>query len=167
MGFAFFILFVILLRIGELMLSKGNEKWLLRNGAVESGKKHYPFIVVLHILFIASLVIEYSLRQTVSFSLFFSVSYFSLLAFKVWVLCSLGKFWNTRIFRIPDMPLVRKGPYKYFKHPNYMVVIAEIALIPLIFHLYYTAIVFSLLNAVMLFVRIREENKVLVNSDPA
>ena len=162
MVFILFISFVILLRIGELILSKSNEKWLLQNGAVEYGNRHYPFIVTLHILFIISLIIEYTLRQTVSFSLFLFIFYFSILAFKTWVILSLGKFWNTRIYHIPHLPLVRKGPYNYFKHPNYVIVVAEIAVIPMIFHLYFTAITFTLLNAMILFVRIKEENKALL-----
>lgn len=161
MVFILFISFVILLRIGELVLSKSNEKWLLQNGAVEYGKRHYPFIVTLHILFIISIIIEYAARQTVSFSLFMLIFYFSLLVFKTWGIFSLGRFWNTRIYHIPDIPLVKKGPYNYFKHSNYLIVVAEIAVIPLIFHLYFTAITFTLLNALMLFVRIKEENKIL------
>ncbi len=78
------------------------------------------------------------------------------------VISSLGRYWNTKIFRVPGAPLIKKGPYKFFKHPNYIIVVCEIAVIPLIFHLYRTAIVFSILNAVMLSVRIKEENKVLV-----
>lgn len=162
MVFILFISFVILLRIGELVLSKSNEKWLLQNGAVEYGNKHYPFIVTLHILFIISLIVEHTARQESSFSLFMLILYFSLLAFKTWVIFSLGKYWNTKIYHIPDIPLIRKGPYNYFKHPNYLIVIAEIAVIPMIFHLYFTAITFTLLNALMLFVRIKEENKVLL-----
>lgn len=161
MTFILFISFVILLRIGELLLSKKNEKWLLQNGAVEYGKNHYPFIVTLHVLFIISLIFEYSMQQTVSYSLFLLVFYFLLLIFKTWVIVSLGKFWNTKIYHIPNIPLIKKGPYKYFKHPNYMVVIAEIAVITLAFHLYYTAITFTLLNMIMLSVRIKEENKAL------
>ena len=161
MVFFVFISYVILLRIGELLLSKRNEKWLLQNGAVEYGKKHYPFIVALHILFIISLIIEYSTQQTASFSLFFIILYFLILVFKAWVVLSLGKFWNTKIFHISNLPLVKKGPYRYIKHPNYMIVIAEIAVIPLAFHLYFTAIIFSILNAMMLFVRIKEEDKAL------
>ena len=161
MVFFVFISYVILLRIGELLLSKRNEKWLLQNGAVEYGKKHYPFIVALHTLFIISLIIEYSTQHTASFSLFFIILYFLILVFKAWVILSLGKFWNTKIYHISNLPLVKKGPYKYLKHPNYMIVIAEIAVIPLIFNLYYTAITFSLLNAIMLFTRIKEENRTL------
>ena len=161
MVFFVFISYVILLRIGELFLSKRNEKWLLQNGAVEYGKKHYPFIVAIHILFIISLIIEYSTQQTASFSLFFIILYFLILVFKAWVVLSLGKFWNTKIFHISNLPLVKKGPYRYIKHPNYMIVIAEIAVIPLAFHLYFTAITFTILNAMMLFVRIKEENRAL------
>lgn len=161
MIFVTFISFVILLRIGELFLAKKNEKWLLQNGAVEYGKKQYPFIVALHSLFFLSLIIEYSTQQIPSFSLLILLFYFLLLAFKVWIIASLGKFWNTKIFRIQNFPLIKEGPYKYFKHPNYIVVIAEIAVIPLVFHLYYTAVIFSLLNAIILTIRIKEENLAL------
>jgi len=161
MAFIFFISFIILLRIGELILSRRNEIWLLQNGAIEYGQKHYPYIVALHVLFIVSLIIEYSTRQSASFSQFFFVLYFLFLSFKAWVITSLGKFWNTKIYHIPEFPLIRNGVYKYIRHPNYGIVIAEIAIIPLVFHLYYTAIVFTVLNAIMLSVRIKEENKVL------
>jgi len=161
MAFILFISFIILLRMGELILSQRNEKWLLQNGAIEYGQKHYPYIVALHVLFIASLIIEYWATQTAYFSLFFLVLYFLLLAFKTWVIVSLGKFWNTKIYHISGFPLIRKGLYKYIKHPNYLIVIVEIAIIPLVFHLYYTAIFFTVLNAMMLSVRIKNENKVL------
>ncbi len=161
MAFLFFILFIIILRIGELILSKQNEKWLLENGGIEYGHKHYPFIVALHVLFIVSLIIEYSIKETVSYSSFLLVLYFLLLAFKAWVILLLGKFWSTKIYRIPNYPLIKKGLYRYFKHPNYMIVIIEIVVIPLIFDLYFTAVIFTILNAIMLSVRIKEENKAL------
>lgn len=161
MVFAVFIGLVILLRLGELLLARSNERWMLRHGAKEYGQAHYPYIVALHTLFFVSLITEYVFTSTGYYSLPLLVLYFLLLGFKAWVIGSLGKCWNTKIFRIAGGPLVKKGPYRFLKHPNYLVVIAEIALIPLIFHLYITAIVFTLLNAVMLFVRIREENKAL------
>src|SRR5665647_2704926 len=161
MIFPLFISFVVLLRIGELIISKRNEKWLLKKGAVEYGSKHYPFIVALHVLFFLSLIFEYTAQQHHSFSLPLIIFYFLLLTFKIWIIASLGKFWNTRIYHIPNLPLIKRGPYKFFKHPNYAVVIAEIAVIPMIFHLYITAIVFTLLNLIVLFVRIKEENKAL------
>lgn len=161
MVFAVFIGFVLLLRLGELWLARRNERWLLRHGAVEYGQKHYRYIVWLHALFFVSLIAEYMFTSTGYYSIPLLILYFLLLAFKAWTLFSLGKFWNTKIFHISGYPLVKKGPYRFMKHPNYLIVVGEIALIPLIFHLYVTAIVFSLLNAMVLYVRIREENKAL------
>jgi methyltransferase len=161
MAFIFFMSFIVLLRIGELILSQRNEIWLLQQGAIEYGQKHYSYIVALHTLFIISLIAEYSTTQTAHFSLFFLVLYLLLLAFKASVITSLGKFWNTKIYHISGFPLIKTGVYKYIKHPNYLIVIAEIAIIPLVFHLYITAFTFTLLNAIMLSVRIKEENRVL------
>jgi methyltransferase len=161
MTFILFMSFVIMLRIGELMLSRKNEIWLLQNGAVEYGKKHYPFIVALHVLFILSVFVEYLVRTDPGFNLLLMLFYFLLIAFKGWVIFSLGKFWNTKIYRIPNVTLIKKGPYRYLKHPNYLIVIFEIAVIPLIFNLHYTAVAFSLLNAIMLTIRIKEENRIL------
>lgn len=161
MVFAVFIIFLILLRVGELLLARRNERWLLQHGAVEYGRKHYRYIVMLHVLFFVSLITEYIFTSTGYYSVPLLVLYFLLLAFKAWAIFSLGKFWNTKIFRISGYPLVKKGPYRFMKHPNYVIVVAEIALIPLIFHLYITAVVFSVLNGLMLYVRIREEDKAL------
>lgn len=161
MVFAVFIVFLILLRVGELLLARRNERWLLQHGAVEYGRKHYRYIVMLHVFFFVSLITEYVFTSTGYYSIPLLVLYFLLLGFKAWAILSLGKFWNTKIFHITGYPLVKKGPYRFMKHPNYVIVIAEIALIPLIFHLYITAIVFSVLNGLMLYVRIREENKAL------
>lgn len=161
MVFTIFVTFLVLLRLGELVLARRNERWLLQHGAVEYGRGHYRYIVILHVLFFVSLITEYVLTSTGYYSVPLLVLYFLLLAFKAWVVFSLGRFWNTKILHISGYPLVRKGPYKFMKHPNYVIVIAEIALIPLIFHLYITAVVFTLLNAGMLYVRITEENRVL------
>lgn len=161
MVFATFVLFLLLLRLGELLLARHNERWLLQHGAVEYGREHYRWIVWLHTLFFVSLITEYIWTSTGYYSLPLLSLYFLLLAFKIWAVLSLGRFWNTRIYRISGYPLVKKGPYRFMKHPNYMAVIGEIILIPLIFHLYVTAVVFTLLNALMLSVRISEEDKAL------
>lgn len=161
MVFAVFLFFLLLLRLGELLLARRNERWLLQHGAVEYGRKHYRWIVTLHVLFFVSLVIEYLWTSNGYYSLPLLILYFLLLVFKAWTICSLGRFWNTKIYRISGYPLVQRGPYRFIKHPNYLAVIAEIALIPLIFHLYVTAVVFTVLNAAMLTVRIHEENRVL------
>src|ERR1035438_474798 len=100
MVFILFISFVILLRIGELLLSKRNEKWLLENNAIEFGSRHYPFIVGLHVLFFISLIVEYYTKQTTAFNLFYLLFYFLLIGFKAWIILSLGRYWNTKIFHI-------------------------------------------------------------------
>jgi len=162
MIFSLFMIFLLLLRVGELLLSKRNEKWLLKNGAIEYGREHYPIMVLLHACFMISLVVEYLIQPIASYSLVLIVIYFLLIVFKAWIILSLGKFWNTKIYRVKKFPLVNKGLYKVIKHPNYMIVIAEIVIIPLAFHLFYTAIIFTLLNLAMLYVRIKEENKALL-----
>ena len=160
MYFILFISFLILQRLSELLISSRNEKWLLSQGAVQYGQSHYPYMVAMHTLFIISIIAEYIYGSHNQFSLVFLILFLLVLSFKFWALSSLGKFWNTKIYRVPGVYPVKKGPYKIFKHPNYGEVVLEIAIIPLVFNLYYTAIVFSILNAAMLFVRIREENKV-------
>ena len=160
MYFIIFIVFLITQRFTELYISRRNEKWLLSQGAIEYGREHYPYIVALHTLFIVSLIMEYYLSGGKQISYIFALLFILLLTFKYWVLSSLGYYWNTRIYRIPSAVPVRKGPYKFFKHPNYVDVVLEIAIIPLVFHLYYTALIFSVLNAVLLSVRIRVENRV-------
>jgi methyltransferase len=160
--FIVFITFLVIQRLTELYISKKNEKWLLAQGAIEYGRGHYPFIVALHTLFIISLIAEYYLTGGQQISYIALSLFLLLLAFKCWVLNSLGTYWNTRIYRVPGSVAVKKGPYKLFKHPNYVDVVCEIAIIPLVFHLYYTAIIFSVLNAIMLSVRINVENKVWV-----
>lgn len=161
MLFLLFIVLLILLRIGELLLARRNERWLLRHEAIESGQGHYPLIILLHVLFFVSLIAEYRIVKPVSYSPILLLLFFVLLALKIWSVLSLGRFWTTKIYHIPGRPLIKKGLYQYVKHPNYILVIAEIAVIPLIFHLYYTAIMFSILNGIMLTVRIKEENKAL------
>jgi methyltransferase len=161
MTFILYISLLIVLRLTELYISARNEKWLLSQGAVEYGRGHYPFVVALHTCFIISLVAEYFLndaRHPLNY-IFLSLVILVLL-FKWWLMSSLGKYWNTRIYRIPGSVAVKKGPYKFIRHPNYVDVVCEIAIIPLVFHLYYTALIFSALNAIVLTVRIKEENKV-------
>lgn len=160
MYFILFILFIIFQRLMELYVANRNQKWLQSQGAIEYGREHYGYMIALHTLFICSLVAEYWFSNGKKIDFVFLIIYLALLAFKIWVLSSLGRYWNTRIFRVPAANPVMRGPYKIFKHPNYFVVVCEVALIPLVFHLYYTAIIFSILNAVMLWVRIKVENKV-------
>jgi len=161
MYFIIFTAFLIAQRLTELYISRRNEKWLLSQGAVEYGRGHYPYIVALHTLFIVSLASEYYFSgEPHPISYRFLALFILLLAFKSWILTSLGKYWNTRIYRVPGSIAVKKGPYKLLRHPNYIDVVCEIAIIPLVFHLYYTSVIFSVLNAIMLTVRLKVENKV-------
>lgn len=160
MYFILFILFIIFQRLFELYHSARNQKWLREQGALEYGSGHYPYMIALHTMFIISMIVEYWFSSIKQFDVVLCAIYVLLLLFKIWVVGSLGKYWNIRIFRIPGAIPVMKGPYKFVKHPNYVIVILEVALIPLVFNLYYTAIIFSILNGVMLWVRIRMENKV-------
>jgi methyltransferase len=160
MSFVIFIVFVVCIRIGELIISRRNEKWLLENGAVEYGHGHYPFIVALHTLFIVSMLIEYYLKP-VNLNWVYLLAFIALILSKIWIITSLGVFWNTKIYRIAGYSLIKKGPYKYVKHPNYIIVVLEIFVIPMTFGLYYTAIIFTLLNFIMLSIRIKVENKAL------
>ena len=167
MFFAIVIGIVILQRLGELIIAKRNEVWLRANGAIEYGKLHYKFIVMLHTLWFVSMLIEYWYRNGLV-EIKLSMFNYSLLGIfavlqlmRVWVLTSLGKYWNTKILVIPNAQLVAKGPYKFIKHPNYVVVVLELLVLPLAFNLIITAALFSVLNAAVLYVRIKEENKAL------
>ena len=161
MIFIIFILFLIFQRLAELYVSSRNEKWLLRNGAIEYGKEHYPYMVAMHTLFVVSLITEYIWRDDTIVSYPLIILFFLLIVIKVIVISTLGHYWNTKIYKVPGTRPVATGIYKYIKHPNYIIVVCEIVIIPLAFGLYYTAIAFTILNAIMLTVRIRKENEVL------
>jgi methyltransferase len=149
---------VTLQRLGELWLSNRNTRRLFAQGAREFGASHYPLIVALHVLWLACLWWFARLRPVDGFWL----AVFVLIELaRIWVLASLGPRWTTRIIVLPDAPLVRRGPYRWLNHPNYVVVIAEIAVLPLVFGLWQVTLIFSALNAAFLAVRIREENRAL------
>ena len=167
MIFAIVIAIVIAQRLGELVIAKRNEVWLRANGAIEHGKSHYKLIVLLHTLWFVSMLVEYWYNnglveiELTTFNYVLLGVFAVLQLLRVWVLASLGKYWNTKILVIPNARLVAKGPYKFIKHPNYVVVILELLVLPLAFNLTITAALFSVLNAAVLYVRIKEENKAL------
>lgn len=150
-------------RLLELRLSKRNERKLLARGAVERGSGHYPFMVALHSLWLVSTLVEGILRGASLPSWWFLPLVLFLLVqpLRYWAIASLGERWNTKILVVPGERLIRRGPYKYLSHPNYVVVVVEILSFPLVFGAWTTALVFSLLNGALLFVRVREENRVL------
>jgi methyltransferase len=149
---------VTLQRAGELWLSVRNTRRLLARGAREHAPGHYPLIVAVHVLWLAALWWLAPMRHVDGFWL----GMFVLIEVaRIWVLVSLGPRWTTRIIVLTDEPLVRRGPYRFLNHPNYAVVVAEIAVLPLVFGLWQVALVFTLLNAAILWVRIRAENSAL------
>jgi methyltransferase len=145
-------------RLGELWLSRRNTSRLLAQGAREHAPGHYPLIVALHAAWLAALWWLAPPRPVDGFWLAMLVL---IEIARVWVLASLGRRWTTRIIVLPDEPLVRRGPYRLLSHPNYAVVAAEIAVLPLVFGLWQIAFVFTLVNAAVLAVRIRQENRAL------
>jgi methyltransferase len=149
---------VTLQRLGELVLAQYNTNKLLARGAIEVGAAHYPLIVAVHALWLIALWV-YGRNQEVNLPAL--AAYVTLQELRIWILVSLGSRWTTRIIVLPGQPLIASGPYRYFSHPNYAVVVGEIALLPLTLHLPMLALVFSLLNAAVLTIRIRTEARVL------
>ena len=154
--------FVTLQRLVELWWSARNEQRLRARGAREAGTRHYPFIVALHALWLAGLWIWAWPRPA---NWWLVAAYAVLQIARVWVIVTLGERWTTRIIVLPGAPLVRAGPYRFLKHPNYLVVAIEIALLPLAFGLLLYAAFFSLANAGVLLWRIRAEDRALANQE--
>jgi methyltransferase len=149
---------VTLERLFELWLARRNTERLLSQGAREHAPGHYPLIVALHLLWLGTLWWLARSRPVDGFWL----GVFVLIELcRLWVLITLGPRWTTRIIVLPGAPLVRSGPYRFLDHPNYWVVAGEIAVLPLVFGLWQVALVFTLLNAAVLAVRIRAENEAL------
>lgn len=163
MLFAFVISFIIAQRIVELIIAKQNEKWMRGQGAFEVGASHYPWMVAMHIAFFVSLIAEVTLleRSLSPFWMLFIGVFLVAQVMRIWCLVSLGKFWNTKIIVLPGADVVRRGPYKWIRHPNYLIVTTELLVLPLLFSSYFTAIVFGFLNVWMLSVRIPAEEKAL------
>jgi len=156
--------FVVVQRLSELVIAKRNTARLLDQGGYEVGANHYPLIVLMHAAWLISL---FYLAWDKPINYLFLAIYIVLQVLRIWVLTSIGKRWTTRVIIVPGEQLVRKGPYRFISHPNYAVVIAEIACLPLVFGLWQHALVFSILNALMLTLRIRVESQALANSKAA
>ena len=150
--------FVTLQRLVELPLARANTRRLLAAGGHEVGASHYPLIVALHAAWLITL---WWLAPGRPVDIPFLLLFLLIEAGRVWVLRTLGPRWTTRIIVVPGEQLVATGPYRFVSHPNYLVVVGEIAVLPLVFGLWDVAIIFSLLNAVILTVRVRAENRAL------
>ena len=158
---AYMVLAVVTLqRLGELLLAERNTRRLLAKGAHEAGRGHYHFMVAVHA---GWLIVLWLLGPGPPIEIVPLIVYVILQVARVWVIATLGERWTTRIIILPGQPLVRHGPYRWLDHPNYLIVVAEIAVLPLVFGLPVVAAFFSVLNAIVLWVRIREENRALAS----
>lgn len=149
---------VTLQRLGELVVARRNTRRLLERGGVEHGAAHYPLIVALHAAWLLGL---WALSWDRPANLAWLAVYLGFEALRAWVLVSIGSRWTTRIIAVPGETLIRRGPYRFVSHPNYLVVAGEIAVLPLVFGLPAYAAAFSLANAAVLWIRIRSENAAL------
>lgn len=145
-------------RFGELWLAKSNTKALMARGAIEVAAAHYPAIVVLHTAWLVGL---WLLAWEMSIHMGWVAVFAGLQVLRLWTLSTLGRRWTTRIIVVPGETLVTGGPYRFLRHPNYVVVIGEIAVLPLCFDMRLYAVIFTLANAVTLTIRIRAENAAL------
>ena len=150
--------FVTFQRLVELPIARANTRRLLAAGGHEVGAGHYPLIVALHASWLITL---WWLAPDRPILIPFLILFALIEAGRIWVLRTLGQRWTTRIIVVPGETLVAGGPYRFAKHPNYLVVIGEIAVLPLVFGLWQVALIFSLLNAAVLTIRIRAENRAL------
>ncbi len=155
---------VALQRVAELIYSARNTRRLLAGGAVESGAAQYPFFVLLHAAWLASMAVLIPPSTIPNWWLL--GIYVLLQPLRAWTIATLGPRWTTRIVTVPGAPRVQRGPYRILRHPNYAIVCAEIALLPLAFKAVEIAIVFSILNASLLSWRIRLEERALIATRP-
>ncbi len=150
---------VVAQRLGELVYGQRNTRHLLAEGAVEAGAGHYPVIVFVHSSWLMALLIVASRGPDLNW---WMVGLYGLLQLgRLWVMVSLGRYWTPRLITLPGAPLLRRGPYRFLRHPNYVVVAAEIAVLPLAFGAWQVALVFSVLNGVVLAWRIHVEDSIL------
>ncbi|MBP1853275.1 isoprenylcysteine carboxyl methyltransferase family protein [Rhizobium halophytocola] len=155
------LVFVTVERLGELWLARRNTAALLAKGAVEVSAAHYPLIVVLHAVWLAGLwLLGWNTPLHWGWVAVFAV----LQGLRLWTLSTLGRRWTTRIIVVPGETLVRSGPYRFVRHPNYVVVVGEIAVLPLCFGLPVYALVLTIANALVLTIRIRAENAALAGA---
>jgi methyltransferase len=146
-------------RLGELAYAARNTRRLRQRGAIESGRGHYPLLVALHAAWLVAILVLVPGGTRPNPSLL--AVFIALQGLRLWVIASLGPYWTTRILSDPSATLVRRGPYRWLRHPNYVVVVAEIAILPLAFGAWRIAAAFSAANAILLAWRIRTEERAL------
>jgi methyltransferase len=155
--------FVALQRLSELGWSRRNERALLAKGGIEMGARHYPAFVFLHTAWLLAILVlaPSSVVHPTALAVFAALQ-----MLRLWVIAALGPYWTTRVITLAGAPLVRSGPYRWIRHPNYWIVVGEIALLPLAFGAYAIAAAFSVLNAGLLLYRVRIEEEALAAREP-
>ena len=163
-AFVVLVLLVALERVVELVVSKRNAAWSLSRGGIETGRGHYPAMVVLHTAFLVAMLVEAFVRRPVvpsALAWSMLVVVVAAQALRWWCISTLGHRWNTRVIVVPGLAPVRSGPYRLLAHPNYVAVVAEGVALPLVHASWITAVVFTVANAALLTVRLRGENAAL------
>ena len=156
---AWILALVVIQRLGELALARANTRRLLAQGGQEVGRGHYPLFILLHASWLIAIAAATPLATQPIWPLV--GVFFILQLVRVWVIATLGRYWTTRIITIDDAPLVRGGPFRFVRHPNYWVVTGEIAVLPLAFGAWEIALIWSILNALLLRHRIAMEGAAL------
>ena len=151
--------YVVIQRLGELAYANANTRRLLAEGGREYGEKHYPLFIVLHGGWLISIALF--AKPTDAPDLLLLNAFIATQTFRFWTLASIGRWWTTRIISAPHFPKVKRGPYRYIKHPNYALVVVEIALLPLLLGAPAMALTFSILNAALIAWRLTLESAVL------
>ncbi|MZP28313.1 isoprenylcysteine carboxyl methyltransferase [Heliobacterium undosum] len=161
-----FLSLVLAQRVAELTIARRNARWMTAQGAVEAGQAHYKYLVALHICFFAALMTEVLMlgRKPPQWWMAPAAAFVVAQWLRYWCMTSLGPFWNTRIFVLPGAKAVKRGPYRFFRHPNYLAVITELLCIPLLFGAWMTAAMVSVVNLYLLSVRIHVEEAALTEA---
>jgi methyltransferase len=161
---------VVAVRFAELAVARRNRAWAMERGGVETGAEHYPVMVALHTALFVGCLLEVPLADR-PFLPWLGWPMLALLAgshaLRWWCIRTLGPQWNTRVIRVPDAPLVSGGPYRWLRHPNYVAVVVEGFALPLVHSAWITALAFTVLNALLLRVRLRVENEALATAPVA
>lgn len=168
-AFTALVVLVAIERLAEVVVSTRNLAWSRERGGIELGRGHYPAIVVLHVGLLAGALLEAWIRRPdVASGLAWSMLALVVAsqALRWWCIATLGTRWNTRVVVVPGMPRIRTGPYGLLAHPNYVAVVIEGAALPLVHGAWITALAFTVLNALLLTIRIRVESRALQLLEP-
>ena len=164
LAYLFLVALVAIQRLLELVISRHHELLLRAKGAIEHGRAHYPAMVALQVAFLVACALEVvTMRRPFHLWLAIPMIVMLLLAqgVRYWSITTLGERWTVRVFELPGAPLVTGGPYRFLHHPNYVAVVIEIVALPMVHTAWLTALVFTVLNALMLVIRIRSEEQAL------